>query len=124
MSDASKRLSAISGKWDLPDPDTLKTLLEPEPGVTADFHESPLPMSSGDGPVGNASSVEDSSREERKAHFEIYRIENGDFRWRFVDEAGHILANSGEAYPTPDSCRDAIERVRDFGPEAEVKEKQ
>jgi uncharacterized protein YegP (UPF0339 family) len=69
-------------------------------GVSADVEELPCP------------------------HFEIYRIENGDFRWRFVDEAGHILANSGEAYPTPDSCRDAIERVRDFGPEAEVKEKQ
>jgi uncharacterized protein YegP (UPF0339 family) len=129
MSDSSTRLGALSGKWDLPGPDTLKTLLEPEPGVTGDFYESSLPtssgdMSSGDGPAGGRSSVEDPSREERKAHFEIYRIESGDFRWRFVDEAGHILANSGEAYPTPDSCRDAIEHVRDFGPEAEVKEKQ
>jgi len=94
MSDASKRLGALSGKWDLPGPDTLKTLLEPEPGVTADFYESPLPMSSGDGPVGNSSSVEDSSREEYKAHFEIYRIENGDFRWRFVGETSTHQATS------------------------------
>ncbi|WP_181149457.1 DUF1508 domain-containing protein [Salinibacter sp. 10B] len=124
MSDSSTRLGALAEKWDVPGPDKLKTLLEPEPSVTDDFYESSLPISSGDGPAGNRSTFEDSSREERKAHFEIYRIESGDFRWRFVDESGHILANSGGAYPTSDSCLDAIERVRHLGPEAEVEEKQ
>jgi uncharacterized protein YegP (UPF0339 family) len=124
MSDSSTRLGALSGKWNVPGPDKLKTLLEPEPDVADDFYESSLPTSVGDGSGEDRSSFEDSSREERKAHFVIYQIESGDFRWRFVDEAGHILANSGTAYPTSDSCLDAIERVRHLGPEAEVDEKQ
>lgn len=124
MSDSSKRLGALSGKWNVPGPDKLKTLLEPESDVVNEFYESSLPISSGDGPAEDHSAPEGSSQEERKAHFEIYRIESGDFRWRFVDETGRTLANSGGAYPTSDSCLDAIERVRHLGPEAEVEEKQ
>lgn len=42
MSDSSTRLGALVGQWEVPDPDTLKALLQPEPEIGQRFYESSL----------------------------------------------------------------------------------
>lgn len=40
MSDSLTRLGALAGQWDVPDPDGLTMLLQPEPEVERSFYES------------------------------------------------------------------------------------
>ena len=46
MSDSSTRLGALSGQWDVPDPDELKARLQPEPEVARRFDDDRLRSSS------------------------------------------------------------------------------
>jgi Uncharacterized conserved protein len=125
VSNSSSRLGALSGQWDIPDPDTLKARLQPEPEVEQRFYGSSLlaseQESSGDGPVPENGGSE--KRWTATAAFEIYRDESGGFRWRLQTEEGGVLANSGSTYPSRAACRRAIDRVRDLSPEAHVKER-
>ena len=42
MSNSSLRLGALAGQWDVPDPDTLKAFLQPEPEVAQRFYDDRL----------------------------------------------------------------------------------
>lgn len=124
MSDSSTRLGALAGQWDVPDPDDLKTLLQPEPEVAQHFYESSLVSPEQESPEDQSASENGSYGEGRAsgAEFEIYRDENGTFRWRLRAEGGSVLANSGSTYRSRAACRQAISQVRNLSPEARVKE--
>lgn len=110
------RLGALTGKWDLPASDALKTLLEPEPDVERAFYESGL---------GKPSAATPEAPEEETApgaEFEVYRDAEGAFQWRLRTQSGRVLAASGVAYPDYAACREAIALVRTLGPGARVKE--
>lgn len=51
---------------------------------------------------------------------EVYRDWHGEFRWRLVNERGHVLANSGENYPTPAVARSAAQGLKDVFTTARV----
>jgi len=42
MRDSSTRLGALAGQWDVPEPEELKTRLQPEPDVVCRFYGSGL----------------------------------------------------------------------------------
>ncbi len=54
------------------------------------------------------------------ATFELYEDKAGEYRWRLRHSNGNIIADSGEGYASKSGARDAIERVRDYGPDADV----
>jgi len=54
------------------------------------------------------------------ATFELYEDKGGDYRWRLRHRNGNIVADSGEGYASKSNARDAIERVRDYAPDADV----
>jgi len=56
------------------------------------------------------------------ATFELYADEGGDYRWRLRHRNGNIIADSGEGYASKSGATDAIERVRDHVPDADVLE--
>ncbi|MUW13704.1 DUF1508 domain-containing protein [Halorubrum sp. CBA1125] len=57
-----------------------------------------------------------------KATFELYEDAAGEYRWRLVHQNGNVIADSGEGYASKSNGRDAIERVREYGPDADVLE--
>jgi len=57
-----------------------------------------------------------------KATFELYEDGGGDYRWRLRHRNGNIIADSGEGYASKSGAEDAIERVRDYAPDASVLE--
>lgn len=130
MSNSPSRLGALAGQWDVPDPNTLKARLQPEPEVEQRFYDSSLlaseQESSEDRSVPENRAINRSAQERNptaKAAFEIYRDESGGFRWQLQTEEGGILADSGSTYPSRTACRRAIDQVRDLSPEASVKER-
>ena len=45
--------------------------------------------------------------------FEIYKDDEGEFRWRLQDDNNRIIADSAEGYTRKDSVMDAIPNVKD-----------
>lgn len=43
-----------------------------------------------------------------ETHFEMYRDEHLQFRWRLTADNGRLVAHSGEAYRTQEDCANAI----------------
>jgi len=54
--------------------------------------------------------------------FEIYKDAAGKFRWRLKAPNGEIIASSGEAYESRDSCKNGIQSVKTNAPKAEIAE--
>ena len=53
------------------------------------------------------------------ANFEIYEDEAGEFRWR-LKSGNDIIADSGEGYSSKSGAKDAVSRVQDDAPGADV----
>ena len=53
------------------------------------------------------------------ATFEIYEDKAGEFRWR-IRSGGDIMADSGEGYVSRDGARQAVFRVKEYVPDADV----
>ena len=54
------------------------------------------------------------------ATFELYEDNRGEYRWRLRHDNGNIIADSGEGYDGKSGARDAVERVREYAPDADV----
>ena len=54
------------------------------------------------------------------ATFELYEDNAGEYRWRLRHSNGNVIADSGEGYASKSGAKDAIERVRGYGPDADV----
>ncbi|QKY19461.1 DUF1508 domain-containing protein [Halolamina sp. CBA1230] len=52
--------------------------------------------------------------------FETYEDSAGEHRWRLQSPNGQIVADSGEGYSRKSGVEDAVERVREYAPEAHV----
>jgi uncharacterized protein YegP (UPF0339 family) len=52
--------------------------------------------------------------------FEIYRDWRGEFRWRLVSDGGHVLANSGDGYPSEAAVYMALQGIQPRMGEAQV----
>jgi uncharacterized protein YegP (UPF0339 family) len=55
------------------------------------------------------------------ARFEIYRDEEGEYRWRFRADNNEVVA-SGEGYGSRDDCEHAVQLIKDQAPQAQVTE--
>jgi uncharacterized protein len=44
--------------------------------------------------------------------FHIYKDSTGEWRWRLKAANGKIVADSGEGYPSKQSCRNGIDLVK------------
>ncbi len=55
-----------------------------------------------------------------KATFELYEDNRGEYRWRLRHDNGNVIADSGEGYSSKSGAKDAIERAREYGPDADV----
>jgi uncharacterized protein YegP (UPF0339 family) len=45
-------------------------------------------------------------------HFEVYRDQDGEFRWRYRAKNGKIIADSAEGYKSKDKCLHGIWLIR------------
>ena len=54
------------------------------------------------------------------AVFEVYEDAAGEWRWRLRHRNGNIIADSGEGYASRSGCIEAVDRVREYAPEADV----
>jgi len=54
--------------------------------------------------------------------FEVYEDDAGEHRWRLLGGNDRILADSGEGYTRRNDAEEAVERVRDYAPDADVLE--
>ncbi len=54
------------------------------------------------------------------ASFEIYEDRGGDYRWRLRHDNGEIIADSGEGYSAESAAEDAVERIREYAPDADL----
>ncbi|MFC7141852.1 HVO_2922 family protein [Halosimplex aquaticum] len=54
--------------------------------------------------------------------FEVYDDSRGETRWRLHGANGQIVADSGEGYSSRDEAEEAVDRVREYAPEADVLE--
>lgn len=52
--------------------------------------------------------------------FEIFKDAAGKFRWRLKAPNGEIIASSGEAYESKDSCKNGIQSVKANATKAEI----
>jgi uncharacterized protein YegP (UPF0339 family) len=52
--------------------------------------------------------------------FETYEDQGGEYRWRLRGANDRIVADSGEGYDTESGVGDAVERVRNYAPDADV----
>ena len=57
-----------------------------------------------------------------KATVELYEDAAGEFRWRLRHRNGNVIGDSGEGYASKDGAKSAIDRVREYAPEADVLE--
>ena len=57
----------------------------------------------------------------RKARFEVFRDNAGEWRWRLVASNGNIIADSGEGYQSKQGVERGIESVRRSAPDAEIR---
>jgi uncharacterized protein YegP (UPF0339 family) len=71
---------------------------------------------------GEQAGDDDGSGNEAKATFELYEDNAGEYRWRLRHRNGNIIADSGEGYASKSGARDAIERVREYTPDADALE--
>ena len=58
--------------------------------------------------------------EDGNAEFEVYEDNAGEHRWRLRHDNGNIIADGGEGYASESGASDAVERVREYAPEAHV----
>jgi len=65
-------------------------------------------------------SVQRNAGEGGNAEFEVYEDNAGEYRWRLVHQNGNIIADSGEGYASKSGAEDAVERIREYAPEAHV----
>jgi len=54
------------------------------------------------------------------ADFDVYEDDAGEFRWRVRAENGNVVADSGEGYTRKNEAENAVERVRDYAPDADA----
>jgi len=54
--------------------------------------------------------------------FEVYEDKAGEFRWRVESANGNILADSGEGYASRSGAKNAVERIKEYAPEADTLE--
>lgn len=52
--------------------------------------------------------------------FEIFKDAAQKFRWRLKAPNSEIIASSGEAYESKDSCKKGIESVKNNAPKAQI----
>lgn len=52
--------------------------------------------------------------------FHVYEDAAGEHRWRLLASNDRIVADSGEGYATSDGADDAVDRVREYAPDADV----
>ncbi|MFC5133597.1 MULTISPECIES: HVO_2922 family protein [Haloferacaceae] len=57
-----------------------------------------------------------------KATIELYEDNAGEFRWRLRHRNGNIIGDSGEGYASKGGAEEAIERIREYAPDADVLE--
>jgi len=55
------------------------------------------------------------------SNFEIYQDEAGEYRWR-MRSGGDTTADSGEGYASKDGAREAVNRIKEYAPDADVLE--
>lgn len=55
-----------------------------------------------------------------KAAFQIYEGEEGDWRWRLIDEDGDVLSDSGEDYDSRGEAASAMNTVKEYAPDADL----
>ena len=65
-------------------------------------------------------SVKRNITEGGNATVETYEDNAGEHRWRLVHDNGNNIANSSEGYSSKQGVEEAIERVREYAPEADV----
>lgn len=53
---------------------------------------------------------------------EVYEDDSGEFRWRLRGQNNQIMADSGEGYADRGGADDAVERFREYTPDADVLE--
>lgn len=117
------RLGALTGKWNVPGPEKLKAVLQPDREVEDGFYASDLGRSARNSAATSMLERKTSAQEKpAEAHFEIYCDDEGTHRWRLRGADGTVLAESGASYPGRASCRAAIRLVRKVGSSAGVKE--
>ncbi|AUX10858.1 hypothetical protein AArcSl_3252 [Halalkaliarchaeum desulfuricum] len=54
------------------------------------------------------------------AVFEVYEDKGGEWRWRLRHQNGNIIADSGEGYASRSGCIEAVDRIREYAPEADI----
>jgi len=52
--------------------------------------------------------------------FEVYEDSAGEYRWRLQSSNDRIVADSGEGYADRGGAEDAVERIREYAPEADT----
>jgi len=65
---------------------------------------------------------EESESGSGNATFELYEDAAEEYRWRLRHRNGNIIADGGEGYASKSNARDAIGRVREYAPDADVLE--
>jgi uncharacterized protein YegP (UPF0339 family) len=65
-------------------------------------------------------SVQKNVAEGGNAEFEVFEDNAGDYRWRLVHQNGNIIADGGQGYASKSGANDAVERARDYAPDAHV----
>jgi uncharacterized protein YegP (UPF0339 family) len=54
------------------------------------------------------------------ATFEVYEDAADEWRWRLRHRNGNIIADSGEGYASRSGVEDAVERAKEYAPDADV----
>ncbi|WP_254767722.1 YegP family protein [Salinilacihabitans rarus] len=56
------------------------------------------------------------------AAFQVYEADDGEWRWRLIDEDGNVLADSGEEHTTRGEAAEAMMTLKEQAPDAELLE--
>ncbi|QRV14328.1 DUF1508 domain-containing protein [Haloterrigena salifodinae] len=56
------------------------------------------------------------------AAFQVYEADDGEWRWRLIDEDGNVLADSGEEHTSRGEAAEAMITLKEQAPEAELLE--
>jgi uncharacterized protein YegP (UPF0339 family) len=65
-------------------------------------------------------SVRRNAPEGGNAEFDIYEDAAGKYRWRLVHQNGNLIADGGEGYASKGGAESAVERIREYAPDAHV----
>ena len=65
-------------------------------------------------------SVQRNVGDDGNADFEVYEDNAGEHRWRLRHDNGNIIADGGEGYASESGANDAVDRIREYAPEANV----